>query len=349
MRIAAGLIDGGQMKIDIILDAGMPADQVEELGQLADGYGIQTLWGSCFASRRDPLLTMAGLTGSTSRVRLGTMPVSPYEVHPLRIADTLLTFNELSNGRAAILIGGLGHSMMRVTGLQPVRRLDAVRDCVSSLKGISSSEPLNYTGEIYQLTDYCPEWATARPPLIYVGATGPRMLRMSAAIADGTMMSDVPLSRMAEVIGYVDQGLKDAGRDRRDFRVNNFFAWHIKKDRAASVAEARQGLVWRGLLQQWHIATFLDDEECAVVDANRSAFLKAFLERSDRIEGVPEHIVDALVENLTFAGDESKIDRAIEHLRAYEEAGLDEVALKVHENPADAIRMIGERLVPALP
>ena len=50
------------MKIDVILDAGMPAQQVEELGQLADRYGINTLWGSCFASCRDPLLTMAGLT-----------------------------------------------------------------------------------------------------------------------------------------------------------------------------------------------------------------------------------------------------------------------------------------------
>ena len=336
------------MKIDIILDAGMPAAQVEDLGKLADKYGIQTLWGSCFASRRDPMLTMSGLTRSTNHVRLGTMPVSPYEVHPQRIADTLLTFNEASNGRASILIGGLGHSTTRVTGLQPVRRIDAVRDCVSILKGISPNAPLNYTGEVYQLTDYCPEWATAAPPLIYVGATGPRMLRMSAAVSDGTMMSDVPLSRMAEVIGHIEHGLNDAGRDRSEFRVNNFFAWHIKKDRAASMAEARQGLVWRGLLQAWHIATFLDEDECAIVEANRPAFLNAFLKKSDRIEGVPEHIVDALVENLTFAGDENSLDKTIEHLREFEQAGLDEVALKVHEDPANGIRMIAERLLPKL-
>ena len=336
------------MKIDIILDAGMPSGQVEELGQLADQFGIQTLWGSCFASRRDPVQTMARLAVSTSRIRLGTMPVSPYEVHPLRIADSLLTFNELTQGRAAILIGGLGHSTTRVTGLKPILRLDAVRDCVSILKGISPDAPLNYTGPMYQLTDYCPEWATAPAPLIYVGATGPKMLRMSAAIADGVMMSDVPLSRMAEVTGSIDQGLGDAGRERHGFRVNNFFAWHIKENREESMAEARQGLIWRGLLQEWHLSTFLDQEECALVEANRPAFLNAFLQRSDRIEGVPGDIVDKLVDNLTFAGDVSAIDKAIEHLRDFEQAGLDEVALKVHENPADAIRMIGERVVQAL-
>ncbi len=336
------------MKIDVILDAGMPVEQVEELGQLADRYGIHTLWGSCFASRRDPWLTMAGLARSTARVRLGALPVSPYEVHPLRMADSLLTFNELSNGRGTILIGGLGHSTTRVTGLQPIRRLAAVRDCVSILKGISPAEPLNYTGELYQLTDYCPEWATAPAPLIYVGATGPKMLRLSASLADGVMMSDVPLSRMEEVMGHIDQGLHDGGRERPDFCVNNFFAWHIKDSLEESMAEARQGLIWRGLLQEWHISTFLDEAECALVEANRPAFLNAFLQRTDRIEGVPDHIVDALVENLTFAGDVATIDKAIEHLQAFEQAGLDEVALKVHGNPAAAITMIGERLVPVL-
>jgi hypothetical protein len=174
------------------------------------------------------------------------------------------------------------------------------------------------------------------------------MLRMSATVSDGVMMSDVPLSRMAEVTGHIDQGLGDAGRDRAGFRINNFFAWHIKANREKSMAEARQGLIWRGFLQEWHISTFLDEDECALVEANRSAFLDAFLQKSDQIEGVPAHIVDALVENLTFAGDHTNIDRAIEHLRAFEQAGLNEVALKVHDDPEQAIRMIGERVVPAM-
>ncbi len=336
------------MKVDVILDAGMPAAQVEELGQIAEGLGIQTLWGSCFASRRDPLLTMSSLTRTTRDVRLGYMPVSPYEIHPQRMADTLLTFNELSHGRANILVGGLGHSTTRVTGLQPSRRLDSVRDCVSILKGISPDVPLQYEGKRYRLIDYHPEWATAAPPRIYVGATGPKMLRMTAAIADGTMMSDVPLTRMAEVMGNIDLGLADGDRKRHEFRVSNFFAWHVKEDRAASLAEARQSLIWRGLLQDWHISTFLDEKDCALVEANRAAFTRAFLQRDGVIEGVPGHVVEALIENLTFAGGDSSIEKAAEHLRAFEQEGLTEVALKVHDQPAEAIRMIGERLVPAL-
>ena len=80
------------MKIDIILGAGYSATEVTELGDLADSYGLNTFWNQSFPSRREPLLMMAGLTRSTQSIRLGTLPVSPYEVHPLRLADSLLTF-----------------------------------------------------------------------------------------------------------------------------------------------------------------------------------------------------------------------------------------------------------------
>ncbi len=336
------------MRIDVILDAGLPSHEVVALGKLADDLDIHTLWGSCFASRRDPLLTLAPLGPATRKLRLGVMPVSPYEVHPLRMADALLTFNEVSQGRSAMLVGGLGHSTMRVTGLAPLRRVRAVRDCVSILTGISSAETLNYEGEVFQLTDYAPEWATGPRPLVYVGANGPQMLRMAASVADGIMMSDVPLARMAEVSGHIRNGLATKDRPRRDVRVSNFFAWHIKPNAAESLAEARQGLIWRGFLQDWHMAPFLSPEECQLVQQNRSSFLDTFLNKRDAIAGVPDAVVDKLVRNLTFAGDLDDVDLVIEHLQHFADAGLDEVALKVHGQPDQAIRIIGERLVPAL-
>jgi len=336
------------MKIDIILGAGCSAAEVEELGKLADGYGLNTFWNQSFPSRREPLLMMAGLTKSTQRIRLGTLPVSPYEVHPLRLADSLLTFNEMCGGRASVLIGGLGHSVMRVTALEPTRRVTAVRDCVSILKGISPGDMLNYEGECYSLLNYQPEWAADGPPRVYVGSTGRQMLTMAAQVADGIMMSDVPLGKMEEVLGHIGRGLEATGRARGDLLLNNFFAWHIKKDRAASMREARRELIWRGLLQPWHTAPFLGDEDAAFVESKKDSFLQAFLNHNDVIDGVPDRIVEALVDNLTFAGGLDNIDRTAEHLRAFERAGLDEVALKVHDDPADAIRLIGEHLAPAL-
>jgi len=63
---------------------------------------------------------------------------------------------------------------------------------------------------------------------------------------------------------------------------------------------------------------------------------------------VPEHVVEALVEGLSLAGDLSDIDRHIERLREFASAGFTEIALRVHDNPAESIKMIGDRVLPAL-
>lgn len=336
------------MRVEVILGSGLTAGEVEELGLIAEDAGIHRLWVQSFPGRRDPLLTLAGLARRTRRMHLGVLPTSPYEVHPLRIADGLLTLNELCGGRASILVGGLGHSVMRVTGLAPVRRLAAVADTVKILKGIRPDAELQYQGSMYSLMNYQPAWATDRLPEVYVGSTGGRMLAMAAGCADGVMMADVPLVRMAEVMGHVHRGLAAAGRPAAGFRVNNFMAWHVGADREAAMAEARRELVWRGLLQRWHTEGFLAADEADFVEAHWNAFLDAFLAGSPRIEGVPDAIVDKLIANLTFAGGPDAIERIAGELHRYEASGGNEVALRVHDNPAAAIRLIGQRLIPAL-
>ena len=336
------------MKIDVIVEAGLPAARVEQLAVQAERYDIQTLWVAAFPSRRDPVPALAYAARATSRIRLATLPVSPYEVHPLRIADQLLTLNELSNGRATILIGGLGHSVSSVTGLEPVRRVTAVKDTVRILKGLRAGQTLQYRGEMYSLMNYRADWANQPPPRIYAGATFEKMMRMAAGCADGSMLSDAPLGRLPQILQWVEQGLARAGRSRADFRLNNFMAWHIKRDRAASIAEARRELVWRGFLLPWFTETFLDADAVALVVEKKPAFLQAFFSRSAQIEGVPESIIDALVAHLTLAGDVGDIEAVAAKLRALEAAGLDEVALRLHDEPEEGLRLIGEHLLPAL-
>ena len=55
-----------------------------------------------------------------------------------------------------------------------------------------------------------------------------------------------------------------------------------------------------------------------------------------------------LVDNLGMAGTTADLDRHIERLRLLGRLGLNEVALKLHDDQATAIRLIGERVVPAL-
>lgn len=336
------------VKIQVFLEAGIPPAEVAELGQLADAAGVQTLWASSFPARREPFLCLSALAAQPGTMRLGAVPISPFELHPLKIADSLLTLNELSGGRATITIGGMGHSVMRVTALEPQRRVTAVKECVEILRAAASGEPVAYQGELFTLMNYQADWLTAPPPRLYVGANGPQMLKMAGRVADGVMLSDVPLARMAEVQGHIDAGYTAAGRTDDKPRLANFFAWHIHADREAARAEARMELVWRGLLLPWHTSPFLGEKDAAFVDEHRDAFLQAFLTRTPVIEGVPDKLVNALVDNLTFTGGPQDLDRVAEYINEFSAAGLDEVTLKVHGDVREALALIGERLMPAL-
>ena len=199
----------------------------------------------------------------------------------------------------------------------------------------------------FSLMNYQADWLTQPPPRLYVGANGPMMLKMAGKVADGVMLSDVPLAHMEEVRGLIQSGGRAAGRND-PLHLTNFFAWHIKEDKEQAVAEARMEMIWRGLLQPWHTSPFLGDEDAAFVDAKRDAFLQAFLQRTPDIEGVPETIIQSLVDNLTFTGGPDDIPAIAGKLNEFSSAGLDAVTLKIHGDAQEAVRLIGEHLIPAL-
>ena len=81
---------------------------------------------------------------------------------------------------------------------------------------------------------------------------------------------------------------------------------------------------------------------------SQPAFAKAFRTGSHLVEGVPDLVLDALVDNVTLCGTPDSLGHIIGKLRHLRDAGLGGVALRLYANPADCIRLIGERVLPAL-
>ena len=54
------------------------------------------------------------------------------------------------------------------------------------------------------------------------------------------------------------------------------------------------------------------------------------------------------MDNLTSCAALADLDNEIERLRQFEAAGLTEIALRIYENPESTIRILGERVLPAL-
>lgn len=335
------------MEIDIILNEFASPHDAVELGLLAESYGLRGVWSSNYTWGRDPFFTLSLLADRSSKIRAGPMAVSPSELHPLKMANLLFSLNELSNGRAMLMLSG-GGGVMRSIGMQRDRMIRRTRECLEILKGASPDKMMNYKGEIYQVYGYQPKWHGNAAPLIYLGSNHPQSRKLSAELADGLMTSDFVVPMMKDFIDSARTDLKTAGRPPKDFRFSNFWAWHIKKDPQESRAEARRELMLRGWLREKYFAPFLDEEELATMSSHEQDFLNAFLRRSDVIENVPPDLVDKMIENISFVGGLDQVDAAIDTLKQFADIGLTEIALRVHDSPADAIRLIGERVLPAL-
>ncbi len=335
------------MRIDVILESNNSPERVRELGLLAEQHGLGAVWVSNMNDARDPFINFVPLALATRRIRLGPIAVSPFELHPLKMASSLLTLNEVAQGRAQIVVGAGGGTATAMNA-KPTRVVRAVRECLEILRLGAAGKPVRYAGEIFQVKWYNPSWVESPPPTLYAGANGPQMLRACPRHADGIMVSDFVVDHVRRARATIDESLRSEGRDPAGYPVNNFWAWHVKDTQAEAEREARIWLTVRGTLYPPYIHEVLDPDEAEIVNRNINAFIRAYNQKSDVIEGVPPEIVRKLVQRCTSACALADLDREIERLHQFEAAGLTEIALRIYAQPERTIRLLGERVVPAL-
>ena len=305
-------------------------------------------------------------------VRLILPEPKPYMDIDIKMANALLTLNETSRGRAMIGIsggGGVPGAMgWRVTPDAPVwprkdpatgarypeRRVRGLRECIDVLRAAASGE-LNWScdGQIFQITrPFHMNWAQAEKPLVYGCCTGPQMLRAGARLADGIQLSDYPLALMADAMAGVTEGLQRREKPAKDFRIGNFWAWHIKQDREVSMYEARRELIWRGAIAAKYAHEIRpychDEDEVQLVIDNWDNLFKAFWTRSGKIEGLPADLVNRLIGGLSSAGNLDDLDRERERIQAFADSGLTELALRLFDEPMQGLELIGQHVLPIL-
>jgi 5,10-methylenetetrahydromethanopterin reductase len=284
---------------------------------------------------------------ATTRLKVGIVVVSPYEMHPLKIATAIGTLTEYAGGRACIVVGA-GGEWNGVMGTGYGKRVTTAREALHIITHALSPEPLNFDGKVFHSRGYAAPWFSGPRPLIYGGASGAQMLQVAAELADGVMMSDMQPAMFPNHMPHLRHGLEQAGRSGDDFKISNFLAWHVKPDPEDSYRESRRELIIRGWLERPWLDAYLEPAAADLVEEHKGAFLKAFRERSGKVEGVPPDIVQTLVEELSMAGGHDSVDRHIERFKRFDAEGFTEIAVRIHDDPADSIRMLGEQVLPAL-
>ena len=170
----------------------------------------------------DTWTLLSYLAGRTERIALVpdvvNLPLRP----PAVLAKAAASLDVLSGGRVELGIGA-GGFWDAVDAMGGPRRtakesVDALEEAIAILRAFWSGErSVTFEGEHYRAKGLQPGPPPAHPIGIWVGAYGPRMLRLTGRLADGWLPSlgarfmtpeDAPRMHAA-----VDEGAQAAGRD----------------------------------------------------------------------------------------------------------------------------------------
>jgi alkanesulfonate monooxygenase SsuD/methylene tetrahydromethanopterin reductase-like flavin-dependent oxidoreductase (luciferase family) len=173
----------------------------------------------------DTWTLIATLVPRTERIRffpdVANLPLRP----PAMLAKAAASLDVLSGGRIEVGLGA-GAFWDAVVGMGGPRRspgeaVRATEEAIEVMRLVWSEErSLRFDGEFYSLKGMRPGPRPLHDVGIWLGAAGPRMLRLTGRLADGWVPSLfwAPPERLPGLHAEIDAGAAEAGREPREIR-----------------------------------------------------------------------------------------------------------------------------------
>jgi len=275
------------------------ARDVHRAEQLGWGYAFTpvnplVLW--------DPYVLLTCAAQLTTRIGLGTLIENAVLDHPVSVASSIATLDEVSNGRA--LLGyGIGDTSVRYLGRAPAT-IKEMETSLLAVKRFLRGEPVDIEGGR--------KMQHARPVPVWMAAGGPRTLRMCGRMADGVFVRvGRDPNNLRHAVAQVQAGAAEAGRDPSDVRIALIFHTIMSDDADQISAIARAmaagyyeyspalfsvpGFVWTGPpIEELSVVPDFHHTD-ALVDAG----------------GVVSFLSDEIADSFSLFGSEKQIARQI--------------------------------------
>jgi alkanesulfonate monooxygenase SsuD/methylene tetrahydromethanopterin reductase-like flavin-dependent oxidoreductase (luciferase family) len=186
---------------------------VIEAARKAEQAGYDSVWAgdSLLARPRgEPLILLAGVAGATNRITLGTAVLLPLLRHPLSLAHGLATLDRVAKGRVIVGVGPGAelpgtHAELAALGVPSDRRVGSILSAVEHIRRLWRNEEPGLELE--------PRPFKPGGPPIWLGGSGPRMLRLAGETFDGWLPFSPTPEEYASGLRAVREAAERAGRD----------------------------------------------------------------------------------------------------------------------------------------
>jgi alkanesulfonate monooxygenase SsuD/methylene tetrahydromethanopterin reductase-like flavin-dependent oxidoreductase (luciferase family) len=237
-------------------------DLARSLAQLADRAGLDFIGIQDHPYNPNFLDTWTLLTALgvlTERVRLLpnvlNLPLRP----PALLAKAAASLDVLTGGRVELGLGAGGfwdgiaaYGGPRRTPGEAVAALDEALGVIRAVWQPPAAGPIHHAGPFYPLDGAQPGPVPAHPIGIWLGALGPRMVRLTGARADGWIISAsyIPPEAVPPLQDTIDAAAAEAGRPPTAIRRAYNLGGLILPPGQTNLRAARRGVLV-GPVQQW--------------------------------------------------------------------------------------------------
>jgi len=328
-----------KVSVRLVQYLGSPREIVE-LAVAAERAGVDEVWVP-----HDPFMSNAwtiqtAIAEATERVTVGTLGTNPYTTDPSEIATHLATLDLLSEGRAALGLGLHTTSMVEWLGLDASDVVDRTRAGVAIVRALLRGETVRNVGPYTWGEECALRFEPLRPdPPVHVAGFGDELLRLAGEVADGAMPMATPPESVAPLVASVHAGAEAAGRNPNELEIVAC-AWLSLSHDGRSAGDPLRSMIAT-------FAPYLEDHALEAAGLNRSDLepLRALVDA-----GRLDEASAAVTPPMFALGLTGEPDEVTERIAALGDAGVTHVSLggPLGPDPHEAIRLLGERLLPAL-
>ncbi len=234
------------------------------IAELADSTGLDLVMIQDHPYNKDHLDTwtlLATIAARTERVHVGTNVANIPLRTPAMLAKMAASLDVISGGRVELGLGAgiFWRGIVAYGGREDLqdKPFTAFEEALAIIRGMwaNTGRGFKFEGELYRVSGAIPGPAPAHDIRIWVGGSGPKMLRLIGEQADGITVSTpyVPYRELARFNEQIDAAAQAAGRSPEAVRrMYNLMGTITGRE----VRDGFEGKNYAGTPQQWidHLA-----------------------------------------------------------------------------------------------
>ncbi len=266
-------------------------------------------------------VTLSAIAAQTRTLRLGSLITDVVRRHPVVTAHAFASLSHMAPGRVILGMGAgagttqypfgisLGHSVSKLAeGIQVIRTLWEARE-----------RPVDFSGKYFSLKNAQPPMFPASNVPIYVASYGPKMLQLTAELADGWLPESHTPETYRKTLNVVREKMRTFGREPDRLHTccaSIFYPWEPDEKAFSRLIRGAKRYLADYPDIQWTAGTGKDHPGLRTHQIEQNPGL---------LQRLADKVPDSLAEATLVYGS---VDQCYERLNRMKDAGCEEAILE---------------------